>query len=482
MSLPPALRRPARAPGALASVGVAAALAAAPLPAQPAADALRLPFERYELPNGLTVILAPDSTVPTVAVDVWYHVGSRNELPGRTGFAHLFEHVMFTGSGHVPYGVHDRLTMGVGGSNNGSTSSDRTNYYEVVPANYLQTALWLEADRMGWLLDELDSAKFVAQRDIVQNERRQGVDNVPYGLVNEILTEAMYPEGHPYSWPVIGYLADLQAASLEDVKQFFRTWYAPNNATLAIVGDFAPDSARAWVERWFAEIPRGRPIERASVAPATLAAERRMVHEDRVQVPRLYLRWPTVGRRHDDRHALQLLGDILAGPRTARLTKALVYDRQVAAAVSARQGSSEEVGSFDVAVTPRPGTALGALEASVDSIVARLQAEGPTADELTRAKAGAEYELVSGLESPLGRAEMLLIGQVYHGDPAYFRDDLRRLKAVTAADVQRVARGYLGGRRLVLSVVPMGQPQLAAKPELSVKATTKSTTAAEVRP
>jgi zinc protease len=279
----------------------------------------------------------------------------------------------------------------------------------------------------------------------------------------------MYPETHPYSWPVVGHLRDLQAASLEDVKQFFRTYYAPNNATLAIVGDFEPDSARRWVRRWFGDLPRGRAIARPDVPPARLTAEKRMTYEDRVQVPRLYLRWPTVGERAPDRHALDVLGSILAGPRTARLTTALVYDRQVAAAVSAGQGTSEDVGTFGVTVTPRPGTSLTALELAVDSIVARLAAEGPTADELTRAKAGIEYEFVSGLESTLGKAERLLAGQVYHGDPNAFQRDLRALQAVTAADVKRVAARYLTPNRVVLSVVPTGKPELASKPEASTK-------------
>src|SRR5689334_24017764 len=193
-------------------------------------DSIKIPFETYKLQNGLTVILSEDHTTPTVAVDIWYHVGSKNELPGRTGFAHLFEHVMFTGSGHVPYGLHDKLTEGVGGNNNGSTNNDRTNYFENIPSNYLESALWMEADRMGFLLDKLDSAKFTAQRDIVQNERRQGIDNQPYGRAFEILTSAEYPEANPYSWPVVGYIADLQRASVEDVKRFFRLYYAPSNA------------------------------------------------------------------------------------------------------------------------------------------------------------------------------------------------------------------------------------------------------------
>ena len=231
-----------------------------PVPQQ---TTIKIPFETYTLANGLTVILSVDHTTPTVAVNVWYHVGSKNELPGRTGFAHLFEHVMFTGSGHVPYGLHDKLTEGVGGSNNGTTSNDRTTYFETVPSNYLESALWIESDRMGFLLDTLDIAKLNAQRDIVKNERRQGVDNQPYGLASARFSRAAtYPESHPYSWDVIGSMADLSAASEEDVKNFFRLYYAPNNAFLAIVGDFDPAQAKAWVAKYFADIPRGKPVTR----------------------------------------------------------------------------------------------------------------------------------------------------------------------------------------------------------------------------
>jgi len=219
---------------------LAASIGAAPRQAKPTAassSAINIPFEKHTLPNGLTVILSVDKSTPTAAVLMWYHVGSKNELPGRTGFAHLFEHVMFTGSGHVPYGLHDKLTEGVGGSNNGTTNNDRTSYFETVPSNYLESALWLESDRMGFLLDSLDIAKLNAQRDIVKNERRQGVDNQPYGRVGEILASTMYPKTHPYSWPVIGSMTDLSAASEEDVKNFFRLYYAPNNSFLAVVGD-----------------------------------------------------------------------------------------------------------------------------------------------------------------------------------------------------------------------------------------------------
>ena len=256
---------------ALFACGAAAQGPAATATAPAPPSAINIPFESYTLPNGLTVILSPDHTTPTVAVNIWYHAGSKNELPGRTGFAHLFEHVMFTGSGHIPYGLHDKLTEGVGGGNNGTTSNDRTTYFESVPSNYLETALWLEADRMGFLLDTLDIAKLNAQRDIVKNERRQGVDNQPYGRVDEILAEATYPPSHPYSWDVIGSMADLSAASEEDVKSFFRVYYAPNNAILAVVGDFDPADARRWVERYFGDLQRGAPITRPTVAPVSLA-------------------------------------------------------------------------------------------------------------------------------------------------------------------------------------------------------------------
>src|SRR5262249_11235064 len=270
----------------LLALGVALSAAATQRPSP--GSAIKLPFETYTLSNGLSIILSPDHTTPTVAVDVWYHVGSKNEQPGRTGFAHLFEHVMFTGSGHAPYGVHDKLTGGVGGSNNGTTSNDRTTYYETVPSNYLEDQMWLESDRMGFLLDTLDIAKLNAQRDVVKNERRQGGDNQPYGRSDEIISQAMYPATNPYSWPVIGSVQDLSAAADDDVKSFFRLYYAPNNAILTIVGDFDPVQAKTWVSQYFADIPRGRPITRPTVPLVTLDKETRLVYEDHVQVSRLY--------------------------------------------------------------------------------------------------------------------------------------------------------------------------------------------------
>ena len=432
-------------------------------------DNLRLPFESYTLPNGLTVILSPDKTTPTVAVNVWYKVGSKNETVGRTGFAHLFEHVMFTGSGNVPYGLHDKLTEGVGGSNNGTTNNDRTTYYETVPSNYLESALWLEADRMGYLLDALDLAKLNAQRDIVKNERRQSVDNQPYGRAREILAHATYPPTHPYSWDVIGSMEDLSAASEEDVKNFFRLYYAPNNAFLAIVGDFDAAPAKAWVTKYFGDIPRGQPITRPKVDPVTLPSEKRLVYEDRVQVPRLYVQWPTVGEKSDDRFALDVLATILTGPRTARITKALVYDEQSAATVTAFQSTNEDVGDFVLMITPRPGHALTNLEAAAEAIIDRLKTEGPTAEEIQKATAGEELSFVRSLESNLGKAFRLSDGAGYHGDAGYFRTEYQKTLSVTAADVKRVANKYLTGGRVVLSIVPIGKLDQAAKPEQSTR-------------
>ena len=443
-------------------------------PARPAAsgaDTIKLPFETYTLPNGLTVILSPDKTTPTVAVNVWYKVGSKNEVVGRTGFAHLFEHVMFTGSGNVPYGLHDKLTEGVGGSNNGTTNNDRTTYYETVPSNYLESALWLEADRMGYLLDALDLAKLNAQRDIVKNERRQALDNQPYGRAGEILAHATYPPTHPYSWEVIGSMEDLSAASEEDVKNFFRLYYAPNNAYLSIVGDFDTAQTKAWVTRYFGEIPRGKPITRPKVDPVTLSAEKRLYYEDRVQVPRLYIQWPTVGEKHDDHFALDVLGTILSGSRTARITKALVYDEQAAASVQSGQNTNEDVGEFILMITPRPGHTLTSLEAASDAIIERLKKEGPTAEEIQKAIAGEELGFVSNLESNLGKALQLADGAGYHGDAGYFRTAYKKTLSVTAEDVKRVANKYLTSGRVVLSVVPEGKADQAAKPDQSKRVT-----------
>jgi zinc protease len=457
---------------------LAALLSVAPLTraqAQKAAasgPAISIPFEKYVLPNGLTVVLAEEHSTPTVAVQVMYHVGSKNEVPGHTGFAHMFEHVMFTGSGHVPYGMHDKFTEGVGGGNNGATWFDWTQYFETDPSNYLETILWLESDRMGFLLDSLDEAKFKAQRDIVKNERRQSYDNQPYRRDDEVLGIAMYPKGHPYSWPTIGSMADLTAAGVEDVKQFFRLYYAPNNATLSIVGDFNPAQTKAWITKYFSGIPRGKQIVRPVVPPSPLATEKRLTFEDNVQVPRLHIQWPTVSLHSDDQYALNVLSDILAGSRIARLTKAMVYDQKIATSVSASQSSNEGVGAFDLIATPTPAHSLTELEDAADAIIATLKRDGPTADELKRAKAGLELSFLDGLQSNLNKAVQLGQDQTFFNDPSHsFSVDFPKTQAVTADDVKRVANKYLGKVRIVLSDVPLGKPELAAHADKSTVVT-----------
>lgn len=451
-----------------APIAVAGAQAAKPQ----SAASVRIPFEKYTLPNGLTVVLAQDHATPTVAVEVMYHVGSKNEIPGHTGFAHMFEHVMFTGSGHVPYGLHDKFTEGVGGSNNGSTNNDVTQYYETMPSNYLQTALWLESDRMGWLLDSLDEAKFRAQRDIVKNERRQRTDNQPYARDNEVVMMTMFPSPNSYSWPVVGKMSDLTNATVEDVKRFFRLYYAPNNATLAIVGDFEPKQAKAWIAHYFSDIPRGKPITRPRPLPSPLQGEHRLTFEDRVQVPRLTVAWPGVDQHNPDRYALDVMTSVLTDSRTSRLTKALVYDLQSAASVRMFSGNAEGMGDIELAITPRPGHTLTELEGQADSVLAQFRREGPTADELTRAKAGMQLQFLQSLESDLFKAITLAGDQTIYNNPGEsFEVDYPKAQAVTAADVKRVANKYLGATRIVLSNVPLGKTELASHADKSTVVT-----------
>ncbi|CAN5881797.1 hypothetical protein BH11GEM1_BH11GEM1_32990 [soil metagenome] len=451
-----------RARGILALATLVGLTAAAPAQAQ-SQGTFRIPFEQFTLPNGLQVILSPNRTVPEVAVDVWYHVGSKDDTPGRTGFAHLFEHVMFTGSGHVPYGMHDRLTEGVGGSKaRATTSNDRTNYLDVVPSNYLETALWLESDRMGFLLDSLDEARFIAQRDIVQNERRRTTDEVPYGRWLEIISTARYPEAHPYYWPIVGYMADLRKAGVEDLRRFFQTWYAPSNATLTIVGDFDPSQAKRWITKYFGDLARGPAVVHPATPAAPLTVEKRLVFEDRVQLPQLNIAWPTVGDDERDVWALQFLERILVGTRTARISKALMYDTHRARELLAFNGGYETTGTFYLSITPMPGHSLDEVAMAADSVIGRFKREGPTADEMSRTAALKQVEFLKSLESNKGKADALSDGLVFHGDAHRVERDYATIAGITAADVKRVANRYLVHPRIMLSIVPLGKRDQAA--------------------
>ncbi len=427
-------------------------------------DLPNIPLERFTLPNGLTVVLSPDHSSPIAAVTVWYHVGSKNEVPGRTGFAHLFEHVMFQGSAHAEKGEHIRAIEDAGGTMNGSTENDRTNYYETIPINQLETALWLESDRMGYLLPALTQAKLDNQRDVVKNERRQRVDNQPFGSAGEVFDAALFPATNPYSWPVIGSMADLSAASLDDVKDFFRHYYAPDNATLVIVGDIDPARTRAMVERYFGPIPRGPGIQRPTVALARLSTEKRLVLEDqKATLPRLSIAWPTVGLHSPDAPALDALADVLTLDRTSRLTKLLVYDRQLATSVRAGQDGMEDEGYFSISVTPRPGASLTTIEQVTDSVLAGLITSPPDAREVDRSKHYGLVNTVTSLEAADAKAETLAEGQTYYGDPSHYQVELREAQAVTPADVRRVAQQYLTSGRVVLSMVPAGKLDLVSK-------------------
>jgi zinc protease len=421
----------------------------------------KIKFEKYTLPNGLEVILHEDHSTPIITVNTWYHVGSGDEKTGRTGFAHLFEHIMFMGSEHVPVGDFDKQLEAAGADNNGSTTEDRTNYYENLPSNALPLALWLDADRMGFLLPTMDQAKLDLQREVVKNERRERVDNVPYGRGDEMILEALYPKGHPYSWSVIGSMQDLSAASLEDVKNFFRTYYAPNNATLTIAGDFKPAEAKALVQKYFGGIPRGPALPaRPNVAPVVLAKDTFMVLEDRVQLPRAFYDWPTVKIYDKDDAPLDVLAAVLASGKNSRLYKRLVFDMQVAQQVFASQQSSKLAGRFEIDITPKPGQSLAAIDKVLQEELNKVMNEPITERELKRVQNSFRSSFLNRLSSVNGKSEVLNSYNYMAGNPDYVQQDAARYENVTRADVQRVARKYLGAHKVVLTVVPEGQRQM----------------------
>ena len=433
----------------------------APVGAQGAPNVPKLQFEKITLPNGLEVILHEDHSTPIVVTNTWYHVGSGDEKPGRTGFAHLFEHIMFMGSEHVPTGQFDKLLEAAGADNNGTTNTDRTNYYEQLPSNALPLALWLDADRMGHLLPVMDQAKLDLQRDVVKNERRQRYDNVPYGRANETIVAALFPATHPYHWTTIGSMTDLSAASLEDVKAFFRTYYAPNNATLVIAGDFNRDSAITWVNRYFGNIPRGPEMPARPIVPAfTVARDTFLVQEDKVTLPRVYKTWHSVKLFHPDDAPLDVLADVLAGDKNSRLYKRLVFDMQVAQDVNAFQLSGMLDGYFQITVTPKPGQTPAKMAALVQEELEKIQRDGPTPRELARSLNSRRASFLDQLASDLGKSDRLATYDYMAGTPDYTQQDLARYERVTAADVQRVANTYLKQHAVVLTVVPEGKRQL----------------------
>jgi zinc protease len=434
------------------------------LAAPAAAQQVSIPHTTFSLPNGLRVIVAEDHSTPLASVNVWYHVGSGYERPGRTGFAHLFEHILFEGSANVPEGDFDNLLEAAGARNNGSTTTDRTNYYAVMPSNAVELALWLEADRMGGLLEAMTPSKLDGQRSVVKNERRQSYENAPYGMLRETAVGMLYPAGHPYSWSTIGSMADLDAAEMEDVVEFFQTYYVPNNATIAVVGAVRAAEVRAWVERYFGWIPAGAPVERPSVAVPALAVSRDTVLEDRVSLPELTLIWRTGPRFSADEAALNTVAAILTQGKSSRLHRRLVYDEQVAVFTSAWNGAALLSGDLWLRVRAVPGTDLDRIRSAVDEEVARLAAQPPAQEELDRVVNGLLTEFVRGLETVEGKADQLNHYLYYTGEADASERDLARYRALTPADVQRAAAQYLHGRnRVMVSIVPQGQTSLAAQ-------------------
>ncbi len=393
----------------------------------------RIQFEKYKLPNGLEVILHEDHSTPIVAVDTWYHVGS---------------------------GVDQQLEA-AGADNNGSTTEDRTNYYETLPSNALALALWLDSDRMGFLLPTMDLPKVNLQRDVVKNERRQRVDNVPYGRADETILAALYPKSHPYSWPVIGSMADLSAASLTDVQNFFKTYYAPNNATLTIAGDFDPATVKKLVAQYFADIPRGPEVKRRVTVPAvSVPRDTFLVLEDKVQLPRLYYAWHSVKGFSKDDAALDLVAQIVANDKNSRLYKKLVYELQTAQNVNAFQDGSRLDGKFEISVTPKPGQKVADIDKVVETEIANIINNGVTQRELQRAQNVYKASFLNRLASVLGKAEVLNSYNYFIGNPDYVQQDAARYDRVTAADIQRVAKTYLGRSKIVLTVVPEGKKEM----------------------
>jgi zinc protease len=453
----------------IAAAAVAAALLGSPggVAAQEHAMEISIPYRSFTLDNGLRVLVHEDHSVPVVAVNLWYHVGSANERPGRTGFAHLFEHLMFEGSAHVPEGQFDELLEGVGAINNGSTDTDRTNYWETLPPNGLELALYLEADRMGWLEAAITEQQLEAQRGVVKNERRQSYENRPYGLAYERLSAALYPADHPYHWPTIGSMADLDAATLQDVVDFFRTYYAPGNASLAIAGDVDFGEVRALVEKYFADIPPGPEVPEVHAPDATLPRTGRLVLEDDVQLPRLYVAWHSPAHFAPGDAALDVAASVLADGRTSRLYRTLVYDRQVAQDVSAYQSSARLGSEFTVVVTARPEVGLAALEAEVRAELGRMAEEGVSVRELERARNARETGFVDALQTVGGfggKADRLNQYQFYTGEPDWAGQDLARYRTLTPAAVQAAVRRWLAEpHSVVLSVVPRGRADLAAR-------------------
>lgn len=418
-------------------------------------------YQSFTLDNGLTFIVQEDNSVPMVTVNVWYHVGSGHEKQGRTGFAHLFEHIMFEGSGNVKEGDFDRLLEAVGGNNNGSTTTDRTNYYETLPSNALDVAFYLESDRMGFLLDDMSQGKVDGQRDVVKNERRQSYENQPYGMATETMLSMMYPSEHPYSWPVIGSMADLSAASFDDVVEFFKLYYAPNNASIAIVGDVDFEDVKEKAQKWFGEIPRGQTVTPPSAPPVFIDQPIYKTIEDQVQLPRIYMSWMSPAIFTPGDAEMNIISDLLTSGKNSRLYKTLVYDLKLASDVRSFQNSRLLGSQFTIFATARPGIELSQIQEVIDAEIAKLMNEAPDQTELTRVVNQFELNFLRRGQSLNARADAFNRYFMYTGNPDWRDEDLSRYTTVTPTDISAIARRWLKpNARAILSIVPEGKLEL----------------------
>ncbi len=417
-------------------------------------DILNIKYEKHTLKNGLEVVLYQDKSLPIVSVNLWYKVGSANETNGKTGFAHLFEHMMFQGSENVPKEKHFKFIEEAGGNLNGSTSFDRTNYFETVPANSLELALWLESDRMGFLLEALTQEKLANQKDVVMNERRQRYDNQPYGLAWEIIFSNLFPKNHPYHWPTIGWMKDIEKFELSDVRNFFKTYYSPNNASLVIGGDIEYDSALELVKKYFEEIPKGETIPEIVIPKTQLSENKKIIHEDNIQLSKIYLTWETTELYTDDDASLDVLSDVLTGSKNGRLFKSLVFEKQIAQDVSSFQYSANLTGMFIVVATAKPGVCLDELKNEIQTELNEVMKNGISGKEFNRSINTVKSSFIYSLQNLNSLVNQINNYNTNLREPNSFVYDLGRFKKLQQSSIENVANKYLKNNYVELHIVP----------------------------
>jgi zinc protease len=420
---------------------------------------LSIEFEKYQLDNGLDVVLHQDKSDPIVSLAVQYGVGSNREKAGRTGFAHLFEHMLFQESENVPQDQFFKKIQDAGGTLNGGTWKDGTIYYEIVPNNALETVLWLESDRMGFLINTVTETAFYNQQEVVQNEKRQRVDNNPYGHTSWVIDKNLYPEGHPYNWQVIGELVDLQNATVDDVKEFYNSYYGPNNATLVLAGDFETEDAKALIKKYFGEIKPKTEVAKLEPQPVTLSKTKRLFHEDNfATAPQLNMVWPTPQQYTEDAYALDFLAELISSGKKAPLYQVLVKDKNLTSRTTAYNNSQELAGEFYITITANNGVNLNEVEAGIFEAFKIFEKEGVSGNDVERIKAGLETGFYNGIGSVLGKSFQLAQYNVFAGDPGFITTDIENIKKVTKEDVMRVYNKYIKDKPFIMtSFVPKGQ-------------------------